>query len=215
MASQAQSLRRSAPQAALRLFGQVSQGGEPALERDQVALMLKPLFSSSDPAVLQLVTDAYTDCVLGKIRPPDPPLAHSFVVPGGGYYRSMALGHDVCAGPAFDPARAAGDDSRSLSELLGFPAAMEQREAGFHAWDDCELHGAVTTRPGSREASSGRRFRRIRRPRCLPGAWSAFINAIAIENCLRAGLAPLEEFHEWYWRERDVTGCRSDRRGLL
>ena len=24
---------------------------------------------------------------------------------------------------------------------------------------------------------------------------------------LRAGLPPLEDFHEWYWRERDVTGC--------
>jgi glycogen debranching enzyme len=24
---------------------------------------------------------------------------------------------------------------------------------------------------------------------------------------LRAGLQPLEDFHEWYWRERDVTGC--------
>jgi hypothetical protein len=24
---------------------------------------------------------------------------------------------------------------------------------------------------------------------------------------LRRGLHPLEDFHEWYWRERDVTGC--------
>jgi hypothetical protein len=24
---------------------------------------------------------------------------------------------------------------------------------------------------------------------------------------LRAGARPLEDFHEWYWRERDVTDC--------
>jgi hypothetical protein len=27
------------------------------------------------------------------------------------------------------------------------------------------------------------------------------------KELLRAGLQPLEDFHEWYWRERDVTGC--------
>lgn len=40
----------SAPQAALQLLGQVPLAGEPTPGRDQVALMLKPLFSCHDPA---------------------------------------------------------------------------------------------------------------------------------------------------------------------
>jgi len=76
----------SAPHATLRLLGQAPSAGDPALDRDQVASILKPLFRSNDSAIWQLVIDAYTDCVLGKIRPPDPPLTHSWIVPGGGYY---------------------------------------------------------------------------------------------------------------------------------
>ena len=59
---------------------------EASLSREQVAALLKPLFSCEDPAIWQLLIDAYSDCVLGKIRPPDPPLAFSWIVPGGGYY---------------------------------------------------------------------------------------------------------------------------------
>jgi hypothetical protein len=76
----------SAPQFALQLLGQAPSADEPALGRDQVESMLKPLFTTSDPDIWRLVTDAYTYCVLGKIRAPDPPLAHSWIVPGGGYY---------------------------------------------------------------------------------------------------------------------------------
>ena len=76
----------SAPQAALLLLGQAPPAAEPAFDRDQVASILKARFSCDDPAVWRLVVDAYSDCVLGKIRPPDPPLAHRWIVPGGGYY---------------------------------------------------------------------------------------------------------------------------------
>src|SRR6202021_1234584 len=76
----------SAPASVLKLLAQAPVAREPALSRDQVAQMLKPLFSSNDPAIWRLLTYAYADCVLGKIRPPDPPLAHSWIVPGGGYY---------------------------------------------------------------------------------------------------------------------------------
>ena len=56
---------------------------------------------------------------------------------------SMALGHDVRGGPALRLARTAGNDSRSVSELLGLPAALEQSQAVFHAWNGCEFYGAL------------------------------------------------------------------------
>jgi hypothetical protein len=76
----------SLPLAALGWAGQNPSIAQPGPSRDQVAGMLKPLLRCSDPAIWQLVIDAYTDCVLGKIRRPDPPLAYSWIVPGGGYY---------------------------------------------------------------------------------------------------------------------------------
>jgi hypothetical protein len=76
----------SLPGTWLNLLGQSSVQGHPAQSRGKVEAMLKPLFSCKDPAIWQLLIDAYSHCVLGKIRPPDPPLAYCWIVPGGGYY---------------------------------------------------------------------------------------------------------------------------------
>ena len=54
----------AAPGSALQLLAQAHPAGEPASNRDQVARMLIPLFSTDDRAVWQLLIDAYADLSL-------------------------------------------------------------------------------------------------------------------------------------------------------
>jgi glycogen debranching enzyme len=188
------------------LLGQTASTGEPAPSRDQVALMLKPLFSSDNPAVLQLATDAYTDCVLGKIRPPDPPLAHSWVVPGGGYYAQWLW------------------DTMFVLDLLAILPGQQETIRGVfqNYWDFQQrwnkvkpafMHGMIANFMAPYDAPSVRSGREwetfptySQAPLLAWGMERVYKRSQDIE-LLRAGLQPLEDFHEWYWRERDVTGC--------
>ena len=196
----------SAPPAALKLFGQATTAGEPTLGRDQVANMLKPLFSSSDPAVLRLVTDAYTDCVLGKIRPIDPPLAHSFIVPGGGYYAQWLW------------------DTMFVLDLLSILPGQEETIRGVfqNYWDfqkrwnkvkPAFMHGMIANFMAPYDAP---KIRSGLEWETFPAYSQAPLLAWGMERVharnhdtqlLRTGLQPLEDFHEWYWRERDISGC--------
>jgi glycogen debranching enzyme len=196
----------SAPLAAPNLLGQMVPAREPTLGRDQVALKLKPLFSSSDPAVLRLVTDAYTDCVLGKIRPPDPPLTHSFIVPGGGYYAQWLW------------------DTMFVMDLLSIlPGQQESIRGVFQNYWDFQkrwnnvkpafMHGMIANFMAPYDAP---KIRSGLEWEIFPAYSQAPLLAWGMERVharnhdtelLRRGLHPLEDFHEWYWRERDVTGC--------
>lgn len=196
----------SSPQAARHLFGQVASGGEPTLGCKQVAFMLKPLFKCSDPAIWRLVTDAYTDCVLGKVRPPDPPLAHRWIVPGGGYYAQWLW------------------DTMFVLDLLSILPGQQETIRGVfqNYWDfqmrwntvkPAVMHGMIANFIAPYDAPkirSGKEWETFpaysQAPLLAWGMERVYIRNRDIE-LLRAGLQPLEDFHEWYWRERDVTGC--------
>ncbi len=196
----------SAPQTALRLLAQQTTGSEPALNREQVASLLKPLFTSNDPAILRLVTDAYTDCVLGKIRPPDPPLAHSWIVPGGGYYAQWLW------------------DTMFVVDLLSILPGQQEIIRGVfqNYWDFQQrwnrvkpefMHGMVANfmapfdAPDVRPGTQWETFPAYSQAPLLAWGMERVYNRNRDAELLRAGIQPLEDFHEWYWRERDVTGC--------
>jgi len=200
----------AAPHAALELSGQLSGQAHPAGEsapgRDQVASILKPLFSSNDPAIGQLLTDAYADCVLGKIRAPDPPLAHSWIVPGGGYYAQWLW------------------DTMFVVDLLSvLPGQQETIRGVFQNYWDFQqrwnkvkpsfMHGMVANfmapfdAPEIRSGKDWETFPAYSQAPLLAWGMERVYERNHDRELLRAGLEPLEDFHEWYWRERDVTGC--------
>lgn len=200
----------SAPQAALGLAaqasGQAGPGGESAPDRDEVAALLKQLFSSNDPAIGQLLIDAYADCVLGKIRAPDPPLAHSWIVPGGGYYAQWLW------------------DTMFVADLLSILPGQEETIRGVfqNYWDFQErwnkvkppfMHGMVANfmapfdAPAVRPGKDWETFPAYSQAPLLAWGMERVYERNHDTELLRAGLQPLEDFHEWYWRERDVTGC--------
>jgi putative isomerase len=165
--------------------------------------MLKPLFRSGDPAIWQLLTDAYTDCVLGKIHPPDPPLAHSWIVPGGGYYAQWLW------------------DTMFVADLLSILPGQQETIRGFfqNYWDFQQrwnaakpdsMHGMVANfmapydAPGSRDGKEWRTFPAYSQAPLLAWGMERVYLRNGDKELLRAGLGPLESFHEWYWRERDL-----------
>lgn len=196
----------SLPQQALRIHAQEPGVAEVSPERDQVALMLRPLFKSSDPEVWRLLIDAYTDCVLGKIRRPDPPLAHSWIVPGGGYYAQWLW------------------DTMFVLDLLSIlPGQKDTIRGAFQNYWDFQqrwnkvkpafMHGMIANfiapfdGPKIRSGLEWETFPAYSQAPLL--AWG--MERVYLRNhdrqLLQAGLQHLEDFHEWYWRERDVTGC--------
>ena len=196
----------SAPASVLKLLAQAPVAREPALSRDQVAQMLKPLFSSNDPAIWRLLTYAYADCVLGKIRPPDPPLAHSWIVPGGGYYAQWLW------------------DTMFVLDLLSILPGQKETIRGVfqNYWDFQQRWNKV--KPSFMHGMIANFMAPFNSPKDRPGKeWETFpaysqapllawgMERVFLRNhdkeLLRTGLQPLEDFHEWYWRERDVTGC--------
>jgi glycogen debranching enzyme len=168
--------------------------------------MLKPLFVSNDREIWRLLTDAYIECVLGKIRPPDPPLAHSWIVPGGGYYAQWLW------------------DTMFVLDLLSILPGQQETIRGVfqnywdfqQRWNSAKpafMHGMIANfmapfdSPTERQGKEWRTFPAYSQAPLL--AWG--MERVYLRNhdteLLHAGLQPLEDFHEWYWRERDVTGC--------
>ena len=193
----------SAPHSALRLLAQAPFAPEPAASRDQVSTMLKPLFRSSVPAIWQLLTDAYTDCVLGKIHPPNPPLSYNWIVPGGGYFAQWLW------------------DTMFVSDLLSILPGQQETIRGVfqnywdfqHRWNATKpefMHGMVANfmapfdAPGSRDGKTWRTFPAYSQAPLLAWGMERVYLRNGDKELLRAGLAPLESFHEWYWRERDL-----------
>jgi glycogen debranching enzyme len=196
----------SVPDDSGRLFGQTPPVSAPALSREQVAALLKPIFSSSDPEVLRLVIDAYADCVLGKIRPPDPPLAHSWIVPGGGYYAQWLW------------------DTMFVVDLLSIlPGQQETIRGVFQNYWDFQkrwnkvkpesTHGMIANfmapydAPSERPGKEWQTFPAYSQAPLLAWGMERVYKRNHDRELLNAGLQPLEDFHEWYWHERDVTGA--------
>jgi neutral trehalase len=191
------------PPAAWAMLGQAPQRAEQAPSQDQVALMLKPLFQSNDQAIWRLLTDAYSNCVLGKIRPPDSPLAYRWIVPGGAYYAQWLW------------------DTMFVLDLLSILPGQQETIRGvfqnywdFQQWWNAAkpefMHGMVANfivpldAPGSREGKTWRTFPAYSQAPLLAWGMERVYKRNGDKQLLYAELAPLESFHEWYWRERDL-----------
>lgn len=171
--------------------------------REQLTVLLKELLVTDSPELLNFAVQVYATCVLGKIRPADPPLARAWIVPGGGYYAQWLW------------------DTMFVVDLLALlPGQQEIIRGVFQNYWDFQarwnavkpdfMHGMVANfmapfdAPGSRDGKTWKTFPTYSQAPLL--AWG--MERVYLRNhdkeLLRTGLAPLESFHEWYWRERDI-----------
>jgi putative isomerase len=177
----------------------------PQPTREELAALLKKLLIASDPKLYEFAVEVFAICVLGKIRPVNPPLMHPWIVPGGGYYAQWLW------------------DTMFVVDLLALLPGQEKLIRGvfLNYWDFQErwnavkpdfMHGMIANfiapfNPPPESSRDGKLWKDLpaysQTPLLAWGMERVYLRNHDLE-LLRAGLSPLEKFHEWYWRERDV-----------
>jgi glycogen debranching enzyme len=174
-------------------------------DRAKLSALLNTLLVTNSPELRNFALEVYATCVLGKIRAPEPPLVYPWLVPGGDYYGQWLW------------------DTMFVVDLLSLlPGQVEIIRGVFQNYWDFQqrwnaakpyfMHGMVANSirpfdaPGRHNGSQWQSHPAYSQAPLL--AWG--MEKVYLHNrdkeLLRAGLIPLESFHEWYWRERDIAG---------
>jgi putative isomerase len=165
--------------------------GAPASEK----IDIRALFESNREDVLKLAEDVIRKCVLDKIMTPVPPLKQMWVRPGGPYYKGQWIW-----------------DTMFVVDLLSILPGKKKliRDIFQNYWDfqdrwnreKPEYARDMITVAIKTEPQEVRQFSQI--PILAWGVERVFRrngDRALLEQCL----GRLERFHEWFWRERDVT----------
>jgi putative isomerase len=169
--------------------------GDPADASEPKTADLRGLFESDDAQVLALAQRVFDKCILDKLQPPVEPLQHTWVRPGGPYYVGQWIW-----------------DTMFVVDLLGILPDKRKtiRDIFRNYWDFQDrwnqkmpeyAHDMVTVaiKTAPQEV---RQFSQI--PILAWGVERVYHrngDRELLEQCLNR----LERFHEWFWRERDVT----------
>jgi putative isomerase len=174
-------------------------------DAQQLSQLLHRLLASDSGELYEFATTVYSTCVVGKIRPPQAPLEHAWLVPGGGYYAQWLW------------------DTMFVADLLAvLPGQQEILRGVFQnywdfqrRWDAAKpefMQGMVANfiapfaGSGGRDGKQWREFPAYSQAPLLAWGMERVFRRNGDRQLLEDGLRPLERFHEWYWRERDVTG---------
>ena len=172
--------------------GNCARAAEPKKATD-----IRPFFEWKDPAVIRLTEDAYRKCVLGKVFPAQAPMKHNWIAPGGGYRGQWIW------------------DTMFVVDLLSILPGKEKviRDVFQNYWDfqvrwnkqtGDYAHDMIPCMiaPGKKNWVKFPAYSQI--PILAWGVERVY-RRNGDKELLNQCLKPLERFHEWYWRERDVT----------
>jgi len=169
-------------------IGDFVHAAEPAI------LDIESLFDASGPEVVELTDRVMQKCMLEKIMPPTPPLQHTWIVPGGPYYRGQWIWDTMFV---VDLLSILPDKKKLIRDVFRNYWDFQDRwnkTAPEYARDMITV--AIKTEP-----QAVRQFSQI--PIL---AWG--VERVYRRNgdmaLLRQCLGRLERFHDWYWRERDL-----------
>lgn len=171
--------------------------------REEVETLLKPRFVTSDPAMFRFAVDVYQHCILGHVKPPEPPFKHSWLIPGGGFVGQWLW------------------DTIFITDLLAILPDQEELLRGIYQnyWDFQKRWSAV--KPDYAQGMIANFIAPDSGPKGFSGrTWRTFpafsqapllawgVKRVFLRNrdkeLARAALPHLEKFHDWYWRERDI-----------
>ncbi len=156
---------------------------------------IRSLFESNNEEALVLTEAVFRKCIFQKILPPTEPLKHNWVYPGGPYYKGQWIW-----------------DSMFVVDLLSILPGKKKVIRGIfqNYWDFQDrwnrkmpdyaqdmITVAIKTAP-----QEVRQFSQI--PILAWGVERVY-RRNGDKQLLRQCLGRLERFHDWYWRERDVT----------
>jgi len=167
----------------------------PSVFGDSSKIDIRSLFESNREDALKLTEDVFRKCILDKIIPPTPPLKHNWVYPGGPYYKGQWIW-----------------DSMFVVDILSILPGKEKviRDIFQNYWDFQDrwnkkmpdyardmITVAIKTEP-----QEVRQFSQI--PILAWGVERVY-SRNGDKELLKQCLNRLEKFHDWFWRERDVT----------
>lgn len=158
---------------------------------------VRSLLEGGDPEVMKLVEDIFRECVLGKLRPPEGTLKRPWITAGGGFYGQWIW------------------DTMFVVDLLSILPGMEQniRDIFRNYWDfqarwneqmPAYAHDMVSCMIEPKN-DTWLKYPAYSQIPILAWGMERVYRRNGDKELLTQGLGPLERFHEWYWRERDVT----------
>jgi len=156
---------------------------------------IRSLFKSNNEEALVLTEAVFHKCILDKIMQPTPPLKNTWIVPGGPYYKGQWIW-----------------DTMFVVDLLSILPGKKKliRDVFQNYWDFQDrwnrkmpdyaqdmITVAIKTAP-----QEVRQFSQI--PILAWGVERVY-RRNGDKQLLKQCLGRLERFHDWFWRERDLT----------
>ena len=164
---------------------------------EQTPVNIKSLFKWQDPVVIRLTEEIFQKCILGKVFPAEEPMKHNWIAPGGGYRGQWIW------------------DTMFVVDLLSILPGKEKviRDVFQNYWDfqvrwNKEMPGYAhdmipcMIEPGKKDWLKYPAYSQI--PILAWGVERVY-QRNGDKELVKQSLEPLERFHEWYWRERDIT----------
>ena len=174
------------------------------VDQKKLSSLLDEWLVTDSPELHSLIMEAYANCIFGKVHAASPPFAHRWVAPGGSYYAQWLW------------------DTMLVVDLLAVLPKQEELIRGLfqNYWDFQQRWNAVMPEfkhdmvpcsiapydsPGSRDGKLWRTEPAFSQIPILAWGMERVYMRNGDKGLLRAGLTHLENFHEWFWRERDIT----------
>ncbi len=156
---------------------------------------IRDFFESDDPQVLTLTQRVFNKCILDKLRPSTEPLLHTWVQPGGPYYVGQWIWDTMFVVDLLSLLPSRKQTIRDIFQNYWDFQDRWNKEKPDYAQDMVTV--AIKTAPQP--------VRQFSQSALL--AWG--LERVCQRNhdgeLLKQCLGRLERFHDWFWRERDVT----------
>lgn len=172
------------------LFGDFVNASE-----SETTVDIRSLFESNRADALKLTEDVFHKCILERIRPPVEPLKHNWVYPGGPYYKGQWIWDTMFVVDLLSILPGKKKVIRDIFQNYWDFQDRWNKEMPDYAQDMVTV--AIKTAP-----QEVRQFSQI--PILAWGVERVY-RRNGDKELLEQCLGRLERFHDWYWRERDVT----------
>jgi len=156
---------------------------------------IRDLFESDDAEVLALTQRVFDKCILERLQPPVEPLQHTWVRPGGPYYVGQWIWDTMFV---IDLLSLLPDKKQVIRDIFqNYWDFQDRWNRQMPAYAHDMVTVAIKTAP-----QEVRQFSQIP---ILAWGLERVYRRNGDKELLELCLGRLERFHDWFWRERDVT----------
>lgn len=177
-------------------FGQLAAAAENEEAFNEMGVAaIRALFESDNEQALQLAEDVFQKCVLERILPPTPPLKQNWVYPGGPHYKGQWIWDTMFV---VDLLSILPNKAKVIRDIFqNYWDFQDHWNKKMPAYARDMITVAIKTAP-----QAERQFSQIP---ILAWGLERVYSRNGDKALLSQCIGRIERFHDWYWRERDVT----------